>query len=386
MPKFSSWSISDQWKPTDKLSIDLGLREDSFTFDGSSTLGSAARTFLYNAWNTQFPTLQQINSSGQVESYSELEPRLGLTYTVNPTTVVRASYGRYAQAPNSAFEQYNFLQQEAPSGLVNFVKITGFNTPAHAIRPSVANNYDFSLEHQFNRDTSIKLTPFLRKTQDQIQQFYLDQKTNFVSGVNVGSQTSQGLEFELDKGDFSRNGWAGRLTYTYTNSYIQYKPFNGISVVSGINQGISAVQRLHEGGRRFAVLHGRRRRLRTGTTGTTRRRCAAAAARRFVANPYYNAPIQPLLDPNGKYATYDTFPGGIESAGVTAYGAPHVATAIVQYKHGPLAVTPALQFSGGVKYGVPLVEPGHRSVRVQHVLGRGGGVAVSPILPGSTTA
>ena len=87
----------------------------------------------------------------------------------------------------------------------------------------VSNNYDFSLEHQFSGDTSMKLTPFMRKTQDQIQQFYLDQRTNFVSGLNVGAQTSQGFEFELDKGDFSRNGLAARLSFTYTNSYIQYR-------------------------------------------------------------------------------------------------------------------------------------------------------------------
>jgi hypothetical protein len=348
-PKFTSFSISDQWKPTDRLSLDLGLRDDNFVFDGANTVGSPARTFLYNAWNAQFPTLKQFNVSGQVLSYNELEPRIGLTYTLNPSTVLRASYGRYAQAPNSAFEQYNFLQQEAPSGLANFVKKTGFNTPGHAIRPSVANNYDFSFEHQFNRDTSVKLTPFLRKTQDQIQQFYLDQKTSFVSGVNVGAQTSQGLEFELDKGDFSRNGLAGRLTYTYTNSYIQYKPFNGISVVDGINQAIAQYNSYtHACAGNTSVACG-------GALSATN---AVPTNANGVANPYYNAPFQPLMDPNGKYATYDTFPAGIGGAPVTAYGAPHVATLIVQYKHGPLAITPALQFAGGVRYGVPLSNPG----------------------------
>jgi hypothetical protein len=31
---------------------------------------------------------------------------------------------------------------------------------------------------------------------------------------------------------------------------------------------------------------------------------------------------------------------------------------ILQWKHGPLAITPAIQFSGGVRYGVPLSTPG----------------------------
>jgi len=46
-------------------------------------------------------------------------------------------------------------------------------------------------------------------------------------------------------------------------------------------------------------------------------------------------------------------PGGLPGGGgYDTYGAPFVSTLIVQYKHGPLAITPALQFSGGTRYGV----------------------------------
>jgi hypothetical protein len=353
VPKFYAFSVSDQWKPSDRLSFDLGMRFDRFEFDGSDTTnGGLARTFFYNAWNNQFASTYgpQYNISNQIEAYNEWEPRLGLTYTLNPNTVVRASYGRYAQAPNSAFEQYNFLSPNAPALLRGFVALGVGNTPAHAIRPSVANNYDFSLEHQFNRDTSVKLTPFLRKTQDQIQQFYLDQKTNFVSGLNVGRQTSQGFEFELDKGDFSRNGWAGRLTYTYTNSYINYTRSNGLSVIDGFNAAIAQYNSYTSACAGAANA--------TPQCGSGQYAGNASPTFGGIANPYYNAPIQPLMDPNGKYTPYDLFPGGVGSAPVTQYGAPHVATLLVQYKHGPLAVTPALQFSGGVRYGVPLGNQG----------------------------
>ena len=353
VPKFYAFSVSDQWKPSDRLSFDLGMRFDRFEFDGSDTTnGGQARQFFYNAWNRQSAAGgfaanygPQFNISSQIEAYNEWEPRIGLTYTLNPQTVIRASYGRYAQAPNSAFEQYNFLTPDAPALLRGFVALGVGNTPAHAIRPSVANNYDFSFEHQFNRDTSVKLTPFIRKTQDQIQQFYLDQKTNFVSGLNVGRQTSQGLEFEVDKGDFSRNGWAGRLTYTYTNSYINYTRQNGLSVIDGFNTAIQQYDAFTRGGGGAPCYT---------TGGAPDPACAAGS----IANPYYNAPTQPLMDPNAKYTPYDLFPGGVGSAPVIQYGAPHVATLLVQYKHGPLAITPALQFSGGVRYGVPLSNPG----------------------------
>jgi hypothetical protein len=346
-PKFSAFSITDQWKPTDRLNINLGLRLDRFEFDGSNTTNSPARQFLYTAYNAQFPATPQFNVPNQIEAYNVLQPRLGFTYTVNPTTVLRASYGRYGQAPNSAFEQYDFLQPNAPSKLLTFAQKGVGNTPAHAIRPEVSNNYDFSYEHQFKGDTSVKFTPFLRKTQDQIQQFFLDQKTNFVSGLNVGRQTSEGFELEVDKGDFSRNGLAGRLSFTYTNSYINYTRLpNGQSVIDGFNNAIAQYNTYTAAGGGAKCY--------TTSTGTTAGAPDNACGPGSIANPYYNAPPQALMDVNANYPTFDTFPGGIGAGGYTSFGAPYVATLVVQYKKGPLAITPALQFTAGNRYGVPL--------------------------------
>jgi hypothetical protein len=347
VPKFTALSITDQWKPTDRLNINLGLRYDRFEFDGSNTFDSNARTLYTNAYNLNHPTAPLINpGAGQILSYDELQPRFGFTYTVNPSTVLRASYGRYAQAPNSAFEQYNFLQSNDTAQLARFGTFGLETTPGHHVRPEVSNNYDFSLEHQFKGDTSVKFTPFLRKTQDQIQQFFLDQKTNFVSGLNVGKQTSEGVELELDKGDFSRNGLAARLSFTYTNSYINYtKLGNGSSIIDGFNNNIAAYNKFTAAGGGAKCYT---------TAGAADNTCAPGS----IANPYYNAPIQGLMDPNANYPTFDTFPGGVGAGGYSSFGAPYVSTLIVQYKHGPLAVTPALQFLGGSRYGVPLSTPG----------------------------
>ena len=98
---------------------------------------------------------------------------------------------------------------------------------------------------------SFKLTPFLRQTQNQIQQFFLDQKTAFVSGLNVGSQRSQGLEFLFQKGDFSKNGFAGQLSFAYTDSYIKYGTLASGTVRHDRHHwhepGHRAVQLVHEG-------------------------------------------------------------------------------------------------------------------------------------------
>jgi len=356
-PNFWSAAISDNWRPTDKISVNLGIRYDLYQFVLGDTTDSPARALFYNAFNLTHPALQVSNPSGQQTfNYPEFQPHVGMTYTFNPTTVLRASYGRYAQAPNSAFEQYDFLQPNAPRSLYQIYGFGafGFTTPNHQVRPEASNNYDLSLEHAFGADYAVKITPFYRKTQDQIQQFYLNQATSFVSGLNVGRQTSQGVELEVDKGDFARNGFSGKLSFTYTYSTITYDQLpNGTTVITPINDAITAYNAFTRAGGGAPCY--------TQSTGTGANAVPGVAAPACgpgtIANPYYNAPMQGLLNPSGNYPTFDIFPGGIESS-YTAYGSPYVATLLVQYKHGPLAITPALQFAAGTRYGIPETTPG----------------------------
>jgi hypothetical protein len=383
-PKFASASLTDQWKPTNKLTIDGGLRFDRFEFDGANTDTGAARTFFYNAFNLDncvapggaaivpratpggpcpagATPANFTNPSGTViEAYSEFQPRMGFTYALSPATVLRGSYGRFAQAPNSSFQQYDTLQANAPAqlyGVYGFQKF-GFTTPDHSVVPPTSDNLDVSIEHQFARDTAIKLSPFSRVTQNQIQNFDLNQQTAFVSGLNVGRQTSQGVEFELDKGNFTREGIAAKFTLAYTNSYIRYGSLqNGSSIIDPLNAQI----RNYNAYTSFCAAHPGSPNCSGGTTvsgvaaapcyttaGVAVTTCTAAD----VANPYWNAPVQALLDPNGNYPTFDTFPAGVGSA-VAGYGAPYTATLLLQYKHRKLAVTPAVQMFAGQRYGAP---------------------------------
>jgi hypothetical protein len=90
---------------------------------------------------------------------------------------------------------------------------------------------------------------------------------------------------------------------------------------------------------------------------TTAGAAAPACPAGTIANPYYNAPSQALLDQNASYPTFDIFPGGPESS-YNTYGAPYVMTLLVQYKHDRLAITPALQINAGQRYGAPITELG----------------------------
>ena len=400
IPKFFSASLTDEFRPSDRWLFNLGVRLDSFTFQGSNTDTGIARDFWTNAFNVDYcinnvsgkpiskatigkglnPTQPcpsgyhnaNWSNSPANATFNIYQPRISGTFTANAGNVIRFSYGRYTQAPNSAFEQYDTLQENlAAYDAANFYQF-GRTSPGYPIRPPTSINYDISWEHHFNgTDLSFKLTPFLRQTQDQIQNFFLDQKTGFVSGLNVGDQRSQGIEFQFQKGDFSRNGFASILSFAYTNSYIHYgslpSGLYGTSVIAGTNQVISAYNAFTAACRPGGPWAGRIGPNHvplcgtavngSGTTVTAAPCYTTAGAPVYhctagdVGNPYWNNP-QPLIDPGTAFPTFDVFPGGIGSAGA-AYGEPYVASLILNYKHDKWAVTPSFTFAGGGKYGIP---------------------------------
>jgi hypothetical protein len=403
VPQFFSSSLTDEFRPSDRWLFNLGVRLDSFTFKGSNTDYGNARNFWTNAYNLDNcvdditgvpypnpngpgaacapnpatgnagrPAFFQ-NISAQTYTYNIWQPRISGTYTIDNGSVVRFSYGRYTEAPNTAFEQYNVSQEDLADYIGSNFYAFGRTTPGYPMVPPTSINYDVSFEHQFKgTDLSFKLTPFLRQTQDQIQNFFLNQKQGFVSGLNVGSQRSQGFEFEMQKGDFSRNGFAGLLSFAYTDSYIHYGTLAsgayGTTVITGTNQAISTYNAYTAACAPGGAYVGKIGPNHVPYCGATSTGVAAApcyttagapvyhCTAADVANPYWNDP-QPLIDPSTAFPTYSTFPGGIGSSAF-AYGAPYVATMVLNYKHDKFAITPSFQFSGGAKYGYPQSTPG----------------------------
>lgn len=391
VPKFTAFSIQDQYRPSERWLFNVGLRGDRFQFDGSATNpGDKARQFWFNAFNLDncvqadgftlvgatspgvcpsgTTPAHLTNTSAQTFAYNILQPRLSGTYTAGRNTVLRFSAGEYVEPPSSAYEQYNTLQEDLADYLGSHFYKFGFTTPGHPVRPPVSYNYDFSWEQQFSGGWSFKLTPFYRKTKDQIQNFFLDQATGFVSGLNVGRQTSEGVEFQLQRGDFNANGLSGLLSLTYTHSYINYDTLpNGTSIVSQINNDIMTYNAFTS----FCASHASDARCGGGATPTDPNTGApvvaapcfdnngapAACSSSTTANPYWNAPVRPLLDARANYATYDIFPGGIGGS-ADAFSVPYVATLVLNYKHDRFAITPSLQFEAGNRYGSPETTPG----------------------------
>ena len=407
-PYFTGLSLTDQWRPSDRLSFNLGLRLDQYAFVGDNTDTGTARTFWFNAFNndtcyntvnftlydkttltnastgsplaiteqcgdagSSYVAANLQNTSAQSYTYDIWQPRIGATYTVSPDTVLRASFGRYNEQPSAAYQQYDSLQANLPSTLAGFYGL-GFRTPGHDVRPPVSYNSDFSIEHHFKGSSvSVKLTPFYRQTSDEIENFYTNTKAGITSGLNAGNQTSEGFEFALTAGDFERNGFAGQLSFAYTNTYVTYNALpNGQSILSPINSDIAAYNAYTSActgkhgtpgcGNTSYVNPGNSSLPPSGssapcftTTGIPDPACATGD----IANPYWNAPAQPLLDLNGKYLPFSVNPGGL-GTGVNAYNYPYVASLVLNYKHDKLSISPAFQFVAGNRYGAPETTPG----------------------------
>ncbi len=380
--RFGGYSINDQWLPNDKLNVNLGLRIEDFQFAlGQTSPTDPARQFWFNAYNAEYcyaagvndnkpidrtdngigpcPVVNGIatapvhlyNTSGGSYTVARFQPRLGLTYTLDPNDVLRGSFGIYARPPNSSWVQYNVLQQDLPQFLGTHFYGYGFNSPDHEIRPDTSYNYDLSWEHRFKgSDWSFKLSPFFRATRDQLQNFYIDPQGGLESGLNVGNQQTSGVELALQKGDFNRDGLSGQLAFTYTHSQIRYQNFSGTTqnVIDQLNGYITQYDSFLKGHGGYPCYAYES----SGGAGTFD--CAAPGV---VANPYYDQPYQNLMSDRAWYPTYDVIPG--PSAAANGYAVPYVASLILNYKHRRFSVTDSWSFNSGAEYGSPTQWPGY---------------------------
>lgn len=391
-PRFASMSLEDQFKPNDRLFLDVGFRYEYLGYLLPSArspasdfwLRAAQREFCYDPSTLQpdrgvftapgspcpingLTGTQEVHPDGKdghlliTNDYDQnmastvLSPRVAFTYTMDPRTVLRASYGRYAQPTDSAVTQYLFKGSNLPSFLFPYFWSYGFTSPRHDVRAQISDTYDLSIEHRLNGTSlSLKLTPFLRQTSHQMQFLDLDPITGFISGLNVGREKGFGVELAITAGDFAHDGFSAQLAYTYTNADINFDNFAGSArnSIDLVNDQIRAFNGFTGAGGGFPCYEN----ITSGSgAGETAAQCAADPA--AIANPYYKMTIQPLFDRNAAYYAYDvlaTAPG----ASTSSYSSPHVLSGVLQYKRGKWSLSPSFELNAGSYYGAPLNIPG----------------------------
>ncbi len=390
IPSFTTFALEDRWNPTDKLDVVLGLRNETYSYGLANTsnngqnfwFAAGQREFCYNPAtlapyfipakpasglpptpfigfacpvDNSIPAhpVQTVHPDGKnghlllSNNYSPtltdyaFTPQIGVTYTLNPDTVLRFSAGRFAQEPQTYQVQYNSKDNNLAYELFQAFWQYGYTTPRHNPLVQYSDNIDASYERRFKgTDMSMKVSPFYRYATNQIYSIGLP--FGLAGGLNTGVERVDGVELALTKGDFDRNGLSFILSYTYTNAAEQWANYPGTSLnpIDPYNQDIANFNGLTQAG-------GGSRCYENDAVGNVYPdpRCIQLN-RRYnppILNPYYKMARQPLLDRNG------WFPVGLDFA----YLSPNVASLVVNYKHDKFSVTPALTFNEGQPYGNP---------------------------------
>ncbi len=408
-PRFYNASLTDQFRPNDKFLINAGIRFDNFTY-GLTDSDTPAYNFyakqvanytcVYaptNALMTEplppgapppaptqwvvgncdtaaaalFPTGPHtgwVHPNGTVQngvaapsftaatpgSYTlnYWQPRVSATYTVNPDSVIRASAGRYTQPPISASVDYLSASGDTRAYWPTFENL-GFYSPFHPIPGISSAQYDISWEQRFKgTDMSFKLTPFYTWVSGWQQQSLIG--SNFVTQIPVGVARNEGVEFQFNKGDFSRNGLSGQLSFTYTNAQVRFEnyPLSSGGVVinqlTTINQVIAQYNTLTKAGGGSACYQDKL----PVSCKTPNGKIAAGFD--TILNPYYNQPEQGLLDPGGWYHPYTIQVAPSLNDDANGVVSPYVGSIILNWRQNKLAITPSISFLSGSWYGTPL--------------------------------
>ncbi len=370
-PTFTSYSITDEFRPSARLTLNLGLRSEQFRYDLASTqnpgidfwFARAQKEYCVDATTFIVASRSHLGAcpAGQFHpdgvqgpAYSNrydprvansvLSPRFAFTYALDPETVLRGSAGKYSQPISSAFTQYSRLEDNVAAYDARFIPF-GFFSPKHDARPQVSNSYDFSLEKRLHgTDIALRVTPYLRLTNDQVLNVPLDPRIPFVTGLNVGRQISKGIELALNKGDFNRDGWAAQLSYTHNKSLIHYSDSfaGGRNLIDTVNDQIKGFNAFTQAGGGAPCY--------SAAGDGSAAPCTDPSA---IRNPYYGIARQSLLDRGGFSEPFSTFPSSFFFASISN-DTPDVFNAVVQWKKGRLALQPSLQYNTGSPYGAPL--------------------------------
>jgi len=192
--------ISNDMELSGALKMNLGLRYSYFAQVGPGDI------FTYDEAGEIVDT-EKFGDFEIVKSYGGLEPRIGLTYTLDEESSVKASYGRN--------RQYLHLISSSSTGTPIDLWIPSSNN----VMPQIADQYATGYYRNFKDDgyeSSVEV--YYKNMQNQI-----DYKTgaDLIFNENVESQLlfgrgySYGAEFYVKKNVGQLNGW---VSYTWSRT------------------------------------------------------------------------------------------------------------------------------------------------------------------------
>lgn len=217
----SALYISDNFKLSQKLLIDVGLRYSLYTSLGKSL----QRIYEPNVPKSDATVIEtrSFKNNEVIKSYNGLEPRLAARYVISDDLSVKASYDK-------TFQYIHLLSSNTTQAPTDTWKLSDLN-----VKPQSSHQYSLGLYKNLSKDVlELSLEGYYKKSSK-----ILDYKVGaeLILNENVETELLQGegkaygIEVLLKKQIGSLNGWIG---YTYSRTYIKLNSkFNDEKVNNG---------------------------------------------------------------------------------------------------------------------------------------------------------
>ncbi len=192
------------WKVSDNVSLSGGLRYNHTLFQGPYTLNN------YDETGSTIISTEFFEKGEKVNSYTDLEPRLGVNVKFDENTSIKASY--------SNVNQYlqNIYNATTPLPTSRW-KISDPN-----IKPQNSQAYGLGIYKKFkNKEIEVSLEGYYRDTENNLTykpgaDFFLEEAIDRF--IVQGKGKAYGLELSFKKAKGKINGW---FNYTWSRSLLR---------------------------------------------------------------------------------------------------------------------------------------------------------------------
>ncbi len=216
------------WKVSDNVSFSGGLRYNYTLFQGPYTLNN------YDETGTTVLSTESFDKGEKVNSYTDIEPRLGINFKLDENTSMKASY--------SNVNQYlqNIYNSTTPLPTSRW-KISDPN-----IKPQNSQAYGIGVYKNFkNNEIQASLEGYYRNTENNLTykpgaDFFLEQAIERF--IVQGKGKAYGLELSFKKPKGKINGW---FNYTWSRSFIRTENKNLADRINNNNWYSSDFDRPH---------------------------------------------------------------------------------------------------------------------------------------------
>ncbi len=189
--------VSNNWNVNDDLSVEVGLRGSSLHNVGPHT--------HYTANEESEITDSTVYKSGIYNSYYNLEPRLGIKYSLGKNNSIKASYNRTAQ----------YIQQASNGNIATPFDIWFNATPL--VKPQLADQYAIGYfqnfkDNSYEASVEVYFKDFTNAI-DFKERASLLLNENLEGELRLGVARAYGAEFMVKKDLGKLTGW---ISYTYS--------------------------------------------------------------------------------------------------------------------------------------------------------------------------